>query len=29
MEVKHTYNLDLEWQEGRIGLMSSPELHKK
>ncbi|WKV12945.1 OsmC family protein [Marivirga harenae] len=29
MNTKHTYNLDLGWQEGRIGLMSSPELHKK
>ncbi|MGM0581651.1 MAG: OsmC family protein [Bacteroidota bacterium] len=29
MEVKHTYNLDLEWQKDRIGLISSPELNEK
>jgi peroxiredoxin-like protein len=29
MEVKHTYNLDLEWQKDRIGLISSPQLNEK
>ncbi len=29
MEVKHTYNLDLEWQKDRIGQMSSPQLNEK
>ncbi len=29
MEDKHTYNLDLEWQKGRIGQISSPELNEK
>lgn len=29
MEDKHTYNLDLEWQKDRIGLISSPELNEK
>lgn len=29
MEVKHTYNLDLEWQKDRIDLISSPQLNEK
>jgi peroxiredoxin-like protein len=29
MEVRHTYNLDLEWQKDRIGLISSPQLNEK
>lgn len=29
MEAKHTYNLDLEWQNGRIGQISSSELNEK
>ncbi|WKK76168.2 OsmC family protein [Marivirga salinae] len=29
MEDRHTYNLDLEWQKDRIGLISSPELNEK
>lgn len=27
MEVKHTYNVDLNWEEGRKGVVKSPDLN--
>lgn len=28
-DKKHEYNVDLQWKEGRIGMLSSPELDEK
>jgi peroxiredoxin-like protein len=28
-QLKHTYNINLNWKEGRLGTLSSPELEKE